>query len=300
MLDHTQRQIPRHITRLGALCALWALSCSACSTSMTSMTDARAYEPKEVQVATTYQVNVHANVANKVIEGVVSAEDEFGKNNDEPVSEEAYRDWLDLVLATALFRPAVGPELMARIGVTDKVMEGIDVGIRTNFNLYKGDIKLQVWENADKSQALSVMGGYAYHRSIVESFVSYATLTDFGRMDFDFQVLWGLNFRDIIKINLAPHIILSRVSAEQKVPAFLEGRLPEEITQYDPSQLFQNEWIGYYGMNSTLMVGYKYVFLALDTGFFWMNFKPEIINEQRDFSGGAISIAGGLSVHYPF
>lgn len=294
---------PRHLTRHHLLVAsfvLLMLSGTACSTSMTSMTDARAYAPKEVQVATTYQVNVHTNVVTKAIDGVASAEEQFNQNSDEPISEEAYRDWLDLVLAAALFRPATGPELMARIGVTDKVLHGIDVGLRTNFNLYKGDIKLQLWESQDQAQAFSVMAGYAYHRSVGSSLLSYVSLTDFGRMDFDLQVLWGINFKDIIKINLAPHMILSRVSAEQKVPDFVEKRLPEEIKQYDPSQLFQNEWIGYYGMNSTIMLGYKYVFLALDTGFFWMNFKPEVINERRDFSGAAISIAGGLSVHYPF
>lgn len=282
-----------------SILAMLLLSTSACSTSMTTLTDARAYEPKEVQVATTMQVNVHTNVVGKAVTGLQSANEQFD-NGDEPISEESYRNWLDLVLAAALFRPATSPELMARIGVTDKVLEGIDVGLRTNFNLYKGDIKLQLWEDERQMQALSVMLGYAYHKSLVNSALQYVTLTDFGRMDFDLQMLWGLNYKDIIKVTVAPHMILSRISAEQKIPQAIYDRLPEEITRYDPNQLFQNEWLGYYGANTVLMLGYKYVFLTVDTGFFWMNFKPTIINEKRDFSGAAISLAGGLSVHYPF
>ena len=244
---------------LSALVAL-ALTSTACSTSLTTLTDARAYEPKEVQVATTMQVNVHTNVVGKAITGLQSANEQFDNGND-PINEENYRDWLDLVLAAALFRPATSPELMARVGVTDKVLEGIDVGFRTNFNLYKGDIKLQLWEDERQMQALSVMLGYAYHKSFVNSAVQYVTLTDFGRMDFDLQMLWGLNFKDIIKVTLAPHVILSRISAEQKIPSAIYDRLPEEITQYDPNQLFENEWLGYYGANSVFMVGYKYVFV---------------------------------------
>ncbi len=273
---------------------------SACSTSMTSMTDARAYEPAEVQVSVNYQANLHTNVVGKAIQGVKSAEETFGGDSDEPISEEAYRDWLDLFLAAALFHPTTGPELMARVGVTDQVLEGMDVGFRTNFNLYKGDLKLQLWESEDSTQALSVMGGYAYHSSLVSSAIEYVTLTEFGRMDFDVQMLWGVNVRDIFKFNLVPHIILSRISAEQKIPEAINERLPDSIKEYDPSQLFQNEWIGYYGMNSTLMLGYKYAFVVLDTGAFWMNFRPNVLGERRNFSSVAISAAIGLSVNYPF
>lgn len=284
---------------IALLCILaLTLSLQACTTSMTTMTDARAYEPKEVQVAGNMQGNLHTNVINKAIQGVKAADEQF--NSDQPISEEAYRDWLDLALAAALFKPGGAPELMARVGVTDKVLEGIDVGFRTNFNLYKGDLKLQIWENEAQNQAFSVMAGYTYHSSIVSSAISYLTLTDFGRMDFDLQAIWGIEIQDIFKLNLAPHMILSRVSAEQKLPADVYNRLPESIKQYDPNQLFQNEWLGYYGLNTNLMLGYKYVFVVIDTGFFWMNFKPEILGEKRDFSGAAISLAGGLSFHYPF
>lgn len=276
------------------------VSLSACSTTMTTMTEARAYEPGEVQVAVDYQANLHTTLATKAYKGAKSANEQFGTESDEPISEEAYRDWLDLALAAALFRPATSPELVARVGVTDKVLGGIDLGFRTNFNILKGDVKLQLWESADTRQALSVMAGYAHHRDVGNSLLSYVTLTDFSRKDFDFQLMWGLNFEDIVKLNVAPHMILSKISAEQKIPQQIYDRLPDSIKQYDPNQLFRDEWLGYYGMNGVVMLGYKYVFLVVDTGLFWTHFKPEVLGEQRNFSGMALSLAGGISVNYDF
>ena len=277
-----------------------ALPLGACATSMTSTTEARAYEPGEVQVAATYQVNAHTNILSSLSNNIESLDERFDGPDDQPISEEEFRQWVDLALTSAMFRPTTGPEVLIRAGVTDKIMEGIDLGFRTNFNLYKGEAKLQLWENDSGSQAFSVMGGYAHHTGLIGEALSYVTLTDFKRRDFDLQLLWGVRVGDILRVAITPHMILSRVSAEQKIPARIERRLPEEFDRYNPNQFFQDEWISYFGVNSTIMIGYKYVFAVVDSGVFWMNFKPEVIGERRDYSGAAVSLAGGLSVNYPF
>ncbi|MEC9396311.1 MAG: hypothetical protein VX475_01815 [Myxococcota bacterium] len=273
---------------------------SGCTTTMTSMTDARAYEPKEVQVAANMQATAHSNIVNGVAKSVDSAIDEFGEDDDMPITEESFRQWLDLVILAALFRPSTSPELIARVGVTDKVLEGIDVGLRTNFSIFKGDVKLQVWENKYSDQFVSVMAGYAYHRSWVDDWISYITLTDFGRHDFDLQAMWGMEVGQWAKVNLGPHVIFSRIKAEHRLSQQIVDRLPDEVKKFDPNQLFENEWIGYYGGNANVMLGYKYAYVAADLGVFWMQFRPTVVGEQRDYSGVALSIAGGLSLHYTF
>ena len=284
-----------------AVVLIMASLASGCTTSMTSMNDARAYEPKEVQVAANMQTNLHSNIARGAVRGVGSTAEVFDRDSEEPIGEEAFRSWLDLAIMAALFRPGQHtPEVIARVGLTDKVLEGIDVGFRTNAKYFKGDAKLQFWESQDSRQFASVMLGYAHHRSWVEDWVGWLTLSDFKRSDFDIQALWGMEFGEFFKLNLGPHIILSRVSVEHKLPGWLVDRLPEQVRRFDPSQIFKNEWLGYYGGNVSFMIGYKYVYLAADFGAFWMNFTPEIIGEERDFSGAALSAAGGLSLHYDF
>lgn len=287
------------ILSLLGVCAL--AMASGCTTSMTSMTNARAQEPLEVQVTANMQATVHANIVSAAARSADSAIETFGDREEgEPITEEAFRDWLDLALTAALFRPATSPEVIARVGVTDKVMEGIDVGFRTNLSIFKGDLKLQLWENEAQNQALSVMVGYAYHRDWVNKWVSYLTLTDFKRFDLDAQVLWGMEFGKFARVNVAPHLIASRIKVEQKLPAQIANRLPDEVKRYDPNQLFEDEWMFYMGANTSFMVGYEYVFVALDLGAFWLNFKPTVVGEQRDYSGAALSIAGGLSFNYAF
>lgn len=273
---------------------------TGCATSLTTMTDARAYEPGEIQVAVSYAANLHSNVLNSVIDAAKTADKEFDKDSDEPISEESFRKWADLVITTALFRPAMGPELLFRVGVTDDLLEGLDLGFKTDLNILKFDAKLQLWESLDGAHALSAMLGYAHHLDVGNKFISYLTLTDFSRKDIDLQLLYGFRLGEWLKLLVAPHVIISQVKPESKIPEWLYDRLPDEVKQYDPGQFFETEYVQYYGLTTGLMVGYKYAFLATDLGMFYMNFKPTVVGSQRDYSGGAFSIALGISGHYAF
>lgn len=273
---------------------------TGCSTSLTSMTDARAYKPGEVQAVVAYQGNVHSNVLGSLIDAAVSADEEFNKDSNEPISEESFRTWADTIIMASLFRPAMGPEIQIRAGVYDDFMEGIDLGFKTDLNILKFDAKLQLWGSEDGNQAFSTMLGYAHHLDVGNKIISYLTLTDFSRADFDLQFIYGYQMGDWLKLNIAPHIILSKVTPESKIPDWLYERLPDEIKQYDPGQFFKTEWVQYYGANIGLMLGYKYAFLATDLGMFYMNFKPTVVGQKRDYSGGAFSVALGISGHYAF
>lgn len=273
---------------------------TGCATSLTTMTDARAYEPGEIQVAVSYAANLHSNVVSTAISAAKSADDEFDKNSDEPISEESFRKWADLALTLALFKPAMGPELLFRVGVTDDILEGLDLGFKTDLNILKFDAKLQLWESLDGAHALSTMIGYAHHLDVGNSIISKVTLTDFSRKDLDLQLLYGFRMGEWVKVLVAPHVIISQVKPESKIPEWLSDRLPDEVKKYDPGQFFETEYIQYYGVTTGLMVGYKYAFLATDLGMFYMNFKPNVVGSVRDYSGGAFSIALGVSGHYVF
>jgi hypothetical protein len=288
------------------MCKSWVvvlvsvLCLSGCATSLTMQTDARAYEPGEIQVVLGGQANLYGAPLQAAFKSAKSLEETFGKDSDEPISEEAFRNWLDAALITALFRPAFGPELMVRAGVSDSILHGLDVGLRTDFGYYKLDAKLQFWESEDERWAGSVMLGFAYHSGLVNSAIEILTMTEFSRQDLSLQVLIGWEPNDFVKINLAPHIMLSRIGTELKLPDFIKDRVPDSILAYSPNQFFQDEYMFYGGGNINTMVGYKYVYLAFDLGIFGVHFKPNVLGERRDYGGGAVSLATGLSFHYQF
>ncbi len=263
------------------------------------MTDARAYEPGELQVAGSVQGTLHTQVASSALQAARTAEDAFGTGGED-ISEQEFRSWADALLQASLFLPTFQPELLVRVGVTDEVLEGIDVGLKTDFNIIKPDIKLQVWESPDGAQAASVSLGYAHHLNVVSrSFLEYLANTKFSRGDLDVRAMWGWE-TEYTKLTLGPHVIWSLVSVVSALPAEVVERLPAQIRALDPNQLFQSEWIGYYGASATGMVGYKYAYLALDAGVFWTQFTPTVVGERRDYSGVAASLSLGVSGHVSF
>jgi len=265
------------------------------------MTEARAYEPGEVQVVAAGTTLLHGNVLDGAIDAVKTLDEAFDEDSSAPISEESWRTWADSVLLFMLFRPAVAWEFMGRVGVTNDVLEGLDVGFRTDFNVLKGDIKVQVYESSDAKHALSVSLGYAHHLSVVkQNAVRILTLSEFGREDFDLQLLYGYTPNDFVRLTLAPHLVASYIDVRHAAPSWLLDRLPEQVRRFDPNQFFEDQWLTYAGLNTTVMVGYKYVFLAFDMGAFYMNFTPEVVGSRRNYSGGALSLALGISANYAF
>src|SRR5690606_13655204 len=144
------------VNRIHMLMAgLVTLGAQGCATSLTTMTTARAFEPGEVQVSAVLQSNINTAPFASLADSARSAADEFGRDSADPISEASFRQWLDSVLLFGLFRPSFGPEIMIRAGVTDAVLEGLELGFRTDFGLYKGDAKLQLWSGDEGRMAIS-------------------------------------------------------------------------------------------------------------------------------------------------
>ena len=143
---------------------------------------------------------------------------------------------------------------------------------------------------------MSVLVGYGHHLSAVDEVVEYLTLTEWSRSDIDFQLSAGIELGDIFKGYVNPRLIASRISVGHKLPDALRNRIPESIQDYDPNQLFEDEWMLYDGLTWGAMIGYKYAFLALELNMFRLAFEPTVLGQKRNFNSSVFAPAAGLVV----
>jgi len=263
---------------------------------MTDMTPSKALEPGHVQLSAQMQASVQDTPVRKSIAAGADARDEFMQDGGDPVEEETVRDFVDAGLAWLLFRPGVSTEFMARIGVWDGLLEGLEFGLRYDTKMLKGDAKVQLFESDDERWAVAADFGFAHHLSVVNDATKYLTLTDFSRNDLDFQLSGGVQLGDVFRGWVGPRVIASRVSAEPVLPGYVRDKIPPELEKYDPNQFFDDAWLMYYGVTAGMMVGYKYVFLALELSTFRVAFRPEVFGEERNFDGTVFAPAAGLVV----
>jgi hypothetical protein len=267
-----------------------------CATSMSHMTTPEALEPGDWQLAGAWTGHANSVAATKSIQSGVDLWDHYlGEEEPEALSEDELRTLLDTGLAWALFHPGTGYEIMGRVGLSDKLLEGLDFGLRTNFSELKGDLKLQLWESEEGRFAAAVHGGYGYHFSVAGDFVEWLSLTSFGRQDLDLAATWGWREGRVVRAWAGPRLMRSWISAEPKLDGSIEERLPESLDPYHPSELLGDETIAYYGSTHGVMLGYRWVFLVLELDLFWMSFHPTILEEQRNLSGLVLAPNLGIS-----
>jgi len=274
----------RLLKRLVLVGALVALGAGAgCATSMTQLTTARALEPLHAQVAVNYSIPLHTNLWDAAWDTAESLEK--GLDENEVLTVEDTYKMFDAALQYALFLNTGAPEIIGRIGVSKAVLEGIDVGVRYNGNMVKGDVKLQVWESENRSGSLAVDVGYGYQFSVVGSLLEYLSLSDWSRSDLDLAFIYSVEPNSIFKGWVGPRMMFSFISADPKIDPYLKDRLPEAIRQYDTSQYFQDENMAYLGATTGMMLGYKYAYVGLELTVMRMFFKPTVLERKKDFDG---------------
>lgn len=270
---------------------------TGCTTSLTNMAPARTFKPGEAQVAAGYQLDVHTQTFTGIKKAGEAVVDEVkGTPEGETISEESLRTLLDAALLLKMFPPGGGPEIMGRVGLYDGVLEGIDAGFRFNGNVYKGDVRLQVWASPDDAQALSVQFAYGHHKSVASSWMEWITLTEWKRRDLDFQLNYGYEISHLAKLYVAPRYINARISTEAKLSDYLKERLPQRVQDYDPSTYFPPSSMHYIGLNWGAMVGYRYAFLNVDVSTFRLLFTPSVLGSERDYKGWVFSPTLGLTL----
>ena len=274
-----------------------ALLLSACTTTFTNMTPTKALDPLDVELSAHMQASAHGSIIRKTIDGGDEARDIIlDDTSTDDISEEQLRDFLDAGLAWFMFKPGVSTELSARIGGPE-LLEGMDFGLRYDFTTIKADWKLQIFESQDESFALSSIIGIGKQTVPVPGAIEWLTLTEWKRMDFDFMLSAGFELPDIVKAYVNPRLMLSRISVGHKLPSFVLDRIPQELLdRFDPNAKFNNELMVYYGATTGVMVGYKYVFLALELTVMKLDFEPTVLGQKRDFDSLLVAPAFGLVV----
>ena len=97
-----------------------------CSTTTTHLTSPHALEPKHMEFTGAYSGQLNTVVLDKSLQSAKVLYEQSTEEGRE-MTEEEFRGLLDTTLAWSLLTPGTSYELMGRIGVTDKILEGIDV-----------------------------------------------------------------------------------------------------------------------------------------------------------------------------
>lgn len=286
----------RALQLIGLMAFVLAIS-SACTTSLTNMSPARTMKAGEAQVATGYQFDVHTQAATSIYKAGEAAVDEVrAGEDDEVISEETLRTFLDAALMWRLFPIGGGPEFMARVGLYDDLLEGFDAGFRYNGSVFKGDLRWQLWASPNDAAALSIQAAYGHHRAFIPGILEWALLTRWKRKDFDFQVNLGYEFDDWAKLYLSPRYMVSHMSTEAQFAPGLRDRLPQRFRDWDPSRYFPPSTMHYVGANFGGMIGYRYAFVNLDITVFRTIYNPVILDSERDFSGWTVAPTAAITL----
>ena len=117
------------------LLCLLSLLMGGCATSMTHMTTPQALEPGDFELSGAWTGHANSVAATKSIQSGADLWDRYvGEEDPGEISEGDLRTLLDTGLAWGLFHPGTGYEIAGRVGITDKLGEGLDLGLRTNFS----------------------------------------------------------------------------------------------------------------------------------------------------------------------
>ncbi len=253
---------------------------------MTHLATPHALEPGDWQLSGAWTGHVNSVAATKSVQAGADLWDHYlGQDDPEPLNEEELRTLLDTGLAWALFYPGTSYELVGRVGVTDKLAEGLDLGLRTDFSQIKGDLKLQAWESDGGMFAAAVHAGYGYRFSVASSIVEWLALTGFSRHDLDLGASWGMEVGRVFRCWTGPRYLRSWVDASPKLHGLIEENLPASMDGYQPSQILGDEAISYYGSTNGVMLGWRWVYIVAELNVFWMSFHPTVLDQERNMSG---------------
>ena len=279
---------------LGLLMVSVSVISTGCATSLTNMTQTRVLEPGQVQGSIGFQTDIHTKTISGFADAAKIAADQVTDGSGE-ISEETFRRALDAALLYKFFPISSSPEVIGRFGVWDGLLEGVDVGIRYNGSVIKGDVRVGLYESPDRAWVVTAQLGYGRQGSVASSSIEWLTLTEMSRNDFDFAVSAGWEYPEIFKAYVAPRVLISTISSKPKLSQSVRDRLPESLKGLDPHQFFPSTSMVYYGANTGFLVGYKYVFLNIDLSVFRIDFQPVVINDVRDYGGWVIAPTIGVT-----
>ena len=267
-----------------------AILMAGCSTTLTHSSGAHTLDKGEFRGAVSGQLDINTNLARTSLDVARQLNDRVQDDPDADLSEEELRTLLDATAAWGLFRPGFTPEAVGRIGIVER----LDLGLRYNGTTLKADAKFEIYESEDGTQAFSIDAGVGRQFSPAPSLVENVTLTEWSRTDLDILALYGFEFEPYGRFWLGPRYMHSWISISPKLSEEIRSRIPDEYRDLSPHQFFRNEDMNYYGGTTGFMAGYKYVYLMVEMTIMYTNFKPQIIDRERNLSGVTIAPNFGL------
>lgn len=287
----------RHLSLFVLLLFVFPLLLTGCATSLTNSSPAKTYDAGKGQAALGIETGIHTQAFRGTFDAA-RASVQAATEEDQQLDTEVARTILDAVLLWQLFPYSTSPEVQGRIGLYDGLLEGIDAGFRYNGALWKADLRLQLWESPDAIQALSIQAGYAKHSNIFGGILETVDLAEFSRHDIDILLSYGAEIDHWARFYVAPRYLYSNVSTVIQISDELLERFPDEVQQYEPGQYFQPEGIHYAGLNLGTMLGYRWVFLALELTVMRIWFRPEVLGSQRNYDGWVVAPNAGLVINW--
>jgi len=245
----------------------------ACATSTTHLSSPYVLDPGHVEA--TVAATVHANTV--VVDKSLSSATEVYElitEEDPTVTEEMARSMLDTGLAWALFLPGKSTDFVGRIGLTGRILEGVDAGLRISGNQYRLDLKTQLLTSQNERWAVSLTTGAGWQNAIISQEIMKYTLSSFSRKDLEFSLIAGYRRVGIIDLYAGPRLIFSHINVEPTGVETIFDKLPTQLQEYSPENYFQNERLTYIGSTLGTRVGYHVIFVDVECTVLWMQFTP--------------------------
>ena len=266
-----------------------------CSTTTTHLSSPHALEPKHIEMTGAYAWQVNGVVVEKSLESSHVLYQQVSEE-DRQMTPDEFFGLLDTTLAWSLLTPGGSSEMIGRIGITDKLLEGIDVGFKTDFTAIKTDVKWQLWESTDGRQAVAWNGAYAWQNNVVPPKIEWITNSTFSRHDVETSLMWGIRKSGVAELYAGPRVIYSKINAQPNLSSEMTQMIPEELSAFNPSEYFADERMLYYGGTIGTRLGYHVLFLDLELNCFWVQFEPLVVAQRRDLSGLLVSPTVGLTI----
>ena len=149
-----------------------------CATTTTHLSSAHVLDPGHVESTVAGALYTNTVVTNHSIKTAAAIYE--GMLEDPPeVTTEMARDMFDTGLAWTLFFPGQSSEFIGRVGLTNALLEGVDLGFRSNGSQSKIDIKTQLFASKNQRWAVAFASGFGWNQTLISTKVSQYTRSTF-------------------------------------------------------------------------------------------------------------------------
>lgn len=283
------------------LAALVATSATACATTLTTLTTAETLAEGEMQVAVGAGYYLGLGPLVKTISAAADEAERLqqaaqGGGHPAPTEEQKVT-LLEAGLGLALTPPSPMFEASLRYGLFD----GMDVGARWAPTSWHLDVKWRAWQGrvgpARAALALAPGGSRSSFSGTALDLLEYVQIDDFSRWDVEVPLFFSLSFGEVFKAYSALRGMWSRYSLDEKL---LAAQAVAGAVAGEPIEVLHDTAgsIVHAGGTLGVAVGYKVMYLFVETGVHQVWHSVQLFGRTLDLGGLVIYPAAGLAVRW--